>query len=102
MRAMTKVLDRIPPDAMAAYTARQMTSVELAALVGTSAVYLRKIIKRPKQTEFKRPSKKVLYKTLYEERQRFRKSIAHLPVKEIQARAHVSASTAERIKKRYA
>lgn len=97
MHAMSKVIDRIPPADLQAYMERRITSAQLAVIAKSSAVYLRKIIKRPPIPPSRRNSKKALYKA----RQEFRKSIAHLPTKEIQARAHVSPATADRIKKRY-
>lgn len=93
---MTKVIDRIPADKMALYMAYKLSSAELAAEIGCHPVYLRRLIKRPKRPK---PENKL---PLIEARKKFRQSIAHLPTKDIQRLAHVSVTTAQRIKKQYA
>ena len=95
---MTKVLDRIPPDMLEAYMAHKLSSKQLAQHVDCHPVYLRRLIKRPKREAKPTQSKSALIQA----RKAFRKSIAHLPTKEIQAKAHVSLTTAQRIKKQYA
>lgn len=95
---MTKVIDLIPADMLERYKAYKMSSRELAEVVGCHPVYLRRLIKRPPREPKQNRRKRVLI----DARKEYRKTIAHLPAKEIQRLAHVSLTTAQRIKKQYA
>jgi hypothetical protein len=91
-----KIIDAIPPELLQAYMARRVTSDEVARRTGYHAAAIRRAIKRdPKPPE---PRNKT---ALFEARKTFRKSIAHLPPKQIQKLANVSASTADRIRREY-
>lgn len=87
----------IPPDLMARYVAREMTSKELAKATGYHEVYLRRSIKRDPRVSTKIGGKAQLIAA----REAMRKQLAHLPVSEIAKAACVSQSTAARIKKKY-
>jgi len=87
----------IPENLLEQYRTRQITSAELALLTGFHPVSLRRAIKRaPIQKESTSKAKLIAL------RQAFRASIAHLPPSEISKLAHVSISTANRIRKKYA
>lgn len=99
-RKRPTAIDNIPPDLLAQYIARDITSDQLAKKTGYSAVWLRKLIKRPTDN-FKKniqTSKCELRKA----RETYRETIAHLPATEIATLAKVSLGTAYRIKNKYA
>ena len=87
----------IPEELLERYKKREITSAQLAAATGLHAVSIRRAIKRP-PIERESTSKAKLIAL----RQAFRASIAHLPPSEISKIAHVSISTANRIRKKYA
>lgn len=86
----------IPPDVLAKYKAYQISSKEVAAITGYHAVSIRRAIARERPPK---PSDQA--KNLRRIRDLHRASVAHLPPKLIMAQAHVSISTAYRIKKLY-
>ena len=87
----------IPEELLERYKKREITSAQLAAATGLHPVSIRRAIKRP-PIERESTSKAKLIAL----RQAFRASIAHLPPSEISKIAHVSISTANRIRKKYA
>lgn len=86
--------DNIPLDLLEQYQARKITSKALAAITGYHAVSIRRAIKRDPVTP--QPKNKTI---LMNARKAFRATLADLPVAEIQKLAHVSLSTANRIKR---
>lgn len=99
MKRITESHKNIPPDLMAAYIARKITSKELGEKTGYHPVYLRRSIERDPRPEREAPDDS--HKKLLEARIELHKSVANLPIAQIVKRAHVSTSTAARIKKRY-
>lgn len=97
MKRETTRHKKIPPDLLTQYLAREITSAELGKLTGYHPVYLRRTIKRGERT--RKPDDK--NKALQLARDNMRKSVAHLPTKEIVELANVSVSTALRIRKKY-
>lgn len=87
------LIDRIPPDLLGKYMRHELSSRELAEVLGCHPQSLRRAITRPKRV--KQPTNKT---ALLQARHKFRLSIAHLSVTEIAERASVSTSTARRIK----
>lgn len=87
----------IPADLLEQYKARTITSAKLASLTGFHAVSLRRALKRDPLIPAPRNKTKLLAL-----RQLYRQSISHLPPSEISKLAHVSLSTANRIRKKYA
>lgn len=92
----------IPADLLRQYLAREITSEQLAKLTGYHPVYLRRTIKRGKRTTPTKSTKLAKNMALKTARDNMRKSVAHLPTKEIVELANVSVSTALRIRKKYA
>ena len=88
------LINKIPPDLLEKYLAREITSQALAVLTGFHNASIRRAIKRSPIT--KQPKNK---SPLLEARKAFRATLAHLTPQEIQRRAHVSLSTANRIKR---
>ena len=86
--------DSIPKEDLDAFLSREISSKELARRTGFHEVSLRRAIKRPPKTPQPK-NKSILIAT----RKAFRASLAHLSVADIQRMAHVSLSTANRIKK---
>lgn len=102
--AMKRTVERhknIPANLMEDYVKWRITSVELAEKTGYHAVYIRRSIKRDDRPEPQTPKNDESHRKLLEARENLRKKLAHLPSAEIAKRAHVSLSTAARIKKRY-
>ncbi len=91
-----KILDAIPKPLLAQFLAWEITSAELAEATGYHAVAIRRAIKRPPRT--RQPKNKT---ALLDARKAFRMSLGHLPPKEIQKLANVSAATADRIRRQY-
>ena len=91
-----KIIDAIPKPLLAQFLAWEITSAELSALTGYHAVAIRRAIKRPPRT--RQPKNKT---ALLDARKAFRMSLGHLPPKEIQRLANVSAATADRIRRQY-
>lgn len=87
------LIDRIPPDLLGKYMRHELSSRELAEVLGCHPQSLRRAITRPKRV--KQPTNKTAYRRA---RQHYRMSIAHLSVAEIADKASVSTSTARRIK----
>ena len=88
------LIDKIPKDLLDQYHARKITSKQLSEATGYHAVSLRRAIKR--EAAIPQPKNKT---ALVQARKAFRATLAHLPVAEIQKLAHVSLSTASRIKR---
>lgn len=86
-------LDKIPEPILQDYMAYRITSAALAEILNCHPVTVRKNIKRPP-----RPSPPKNKSSIRRARALWRKTLAHLPAKEIQERAHVSLRTAYRIK----
>ena len=86
--------DSILKEDLEAFLNREISSKELAKRTGYHEVSLRRAIKRPPKPP--QPKNK---SALIATRKAFRATLAHLPVAEIQRLAHVSLSTANRIKK---
>jgi hypothetical protein len=86
--------DRIPKDLLAQYLAREITSKDVATATGYHPVSVRRAIQRSPITP--QPKNKSV---LIDARKAFRATLAHLSASEIQKRAHVSLSTANRIRK---
>lgn len=76
----------------------ELSSTALATIANCHPVSIRRLIKRPKRIAQPPTTKRALI----EARKAYRKSIAHLPAREIQRLAHVSLTTAQRIRKAYA
>lgn len=88
------ILENIPQDLLDQYHARTITSKQLSEATGYHAVSLRRAIKR--EPAKPQPKNKT---ALVQARKAFRATLAHLPVADIQRLAHVSLSTASRIKR---
>lgn len=88
------ILTKIPKDLLQDYMDRKVTSKEVSEITGYHEVSIRRAIKRP--PIIPQPKNKTL---LMQARKTFRATLAHLPPAEIQRLAHVSYSTAQRIKK---
>ena len=91
-----KIIDAIPPALLAQFLAWEITSQEVADATGYHAVAIRRAIKRPPRT--RQPKNKT---ALLDARKAFRMGLGHLPPKEIQKLANVSAATADRIRRQY-
>lgn len=89
----------IPADLLKQYIEREITSEQLGKLTGYHPVYLRRTIKRPQKPVARPIMRNSALKTA---RDNLRRSVAHLPTKEIVEQANVSVSTALRIRKKYA
>ena len=89
------ITQKIDPMLKKRYLARELTSIELGELTGYHPAHIRKYLPRPPRLPA--PTKGALIAA----RARFRATLAHLPAQEIAARAHVSMTTAQRIKKKY-
>lgn len=85
----------IPKDLLDQYQDRKMTSAQLSELTGFHPVSLRRAIKRKPVPIYPGKAKLIAL------RQAYRASIAHLTPTEISKLAHVSLSTANRIRKKY-
>ena len=92
--ARMPIPDSIPKEDLEAFLNREISSKELARRTGYHEVSLRRAIKRPPKPP--QPKNK---SALIATRKAFRATLAHFPVAEIQRLAHVSLSTANRIKK---
>ena len=92
--ARMPIPDSILKEDLEAFLNREISSKELAKRTGYHEVSLRRAIKRPPKPP--QPKNK---SALIATRKAFRATLAHLPVAEIQRLAHVSLSTANRIKK---
>lgn len=92
--ARMPIPDSILKEDLEAFLNREISSKELARRTGYHEVSLRRAIKRPPKPP--QPKNK---SALIATRKAFRATLAHLPVAEIQRLAHVSLSTANRIKK---
>ena len=88
------LIHQIPAELLQDYMDRKITSKELADLTGYHAVSIRRAISRPPIVP--KPKNKTL---LIQARKTFRASLKDLPLAEIQRIAHVSLSTAGRIKR---
>jgi hypothetical protein len=88
------ITDQIPRKLLAQYLAREITSKDVAAATGYHPVSIRRAIQRDPITP--QPKNK---RVLIDARKAFRATLAHLPAAEIQKIAHVSLSTANRIRK---
>jgi hypothetical protein len=91
-----KIIDAIPKDLLDRFLAWEITSQDVAEATGYHAVAIRRAIKRPPKA--KQPKNKT---ALLEARKAFRLSLGHLPPKQIQKLANVSAATADRIRRAY-
>ena len=91
--ARMPIPDSIPKEDLEAFLNREISSKELARRTGYHEVSLRRAIKRPPKPP--QPKNK---SALIATRKAFRATLANLPVAEIQRLAHVSLSTANRIK----
>ena len=91
-----RIRDRITPEQLDLYLSHRITSKELAKLLGCHPQSLRRAIRRPKKPNIAK-EKSILRKM----RTEFHKTLAHLPLREIMEKAHVSKTTAWRIQKRY-
>lgn len=87
------LIDQISPDLLAKYKSHELSSRELANILGCHPQSLRRAIQRPKRVA--QPTNKTEYLRI---RHLYRMSIAHLSIAEIADKASVSASTARRIK----
>ena len=88
------LIDKIPKPLLIEYLERRITSEKLSELTGYHAASIRRGIKREPATP--QPKNK---SNLLLARKTFRATLSHLPAAEIQKQAHVSLSTANRIKK---
>ncbi len=91
-----KIIDAIPKDMLAQFLAWEITSADVAKATGYHAVAIRRAIKRPPRS--RQPKNKT---ALLDARKAFRMGLGHLPPKEIQKLANVSAATADRIRREY-
>jgi len=90
------LVDKIPNSLLIQYMNWQINSSELAAQTGFHPASIRRAIKRPQKAGRERNKTRII-----NVRKAFRKSIAHLPAKEIAVQANVSLATANRIRKTY-
>lgn len=90
------ITDKIDPELVRRYLARELTSEALGKLTGYHPVHIRKYLTRAPRA----PT--VSKRTLIDARNRYRATLAHLSTREIAELAHVSMNTARRIKKKYA
>lgn len=94
MTKQRSILEDIPPDLLARYKTHKLSSTELGKLTGFHPAALRRVIKR--EPRVKQPKNK---SALIAARKAFRATLAHLSPKEIVKQAHVSLTTANRIRK---
>lgn len=95
-----KIQDRIPPKMLEDYMAYLVTSVEVAKAIGCHPQSVRRAITRDPAMQATEARIKAEKAKLRKTRQKFRDTLAHLPLAEIQKRANVSYRTAQRIKVR--
>jgi hypothetical protein len=86
------------PETLALYLAYKLTSYDLAELLSVHPVTVRRNIKRPPRIPQEKDTSK---SALIEARNHFRQLNAHLPVKELQEKLHLTRSTAYRVKAKY-
>lgn len=94
MNSPRSILNDIPEKLLVEFKAYRISSEKLSELTGFHAVAIRRAIKRTPREQ--QPKNKTV---LISARKAFRATLAHLQPKEIKELAHVSLSTANRIRK---
>ena len=94
MAKQRSIIDDIPHSLLIEYQDHKLSSRALGELTGFHAAAIRRALPRkPKLPQAKNKT------ALIEARKAFRKTLAHLAPKEIKILAHVSLTTANRIRK---
>ena len=90
---------KLDPETLALYLAYKLTSYQVADMLNVHPVTVRRNIKRPPREPIPKDHSK---SALIQARNEYRQLHAHLPVKELQEKLHLTRSTAYRVKAKYA